>query len=95
MSISPAELIGHIASFSDNFSHNICQGTILLWCSIVVINISSSFCNWFSAQALATMFIPSVVPFVKIICSGVSEPIKSPTIFLVSSYSLVAFWLSS
>jgi hypothetical protein len=48
---------------------SMCHGTMLEWCSIVEMIISSPFWIFCLPQVSATRLIPSVVPPVKTICS--------------------------
>ncbi|MNX94260.1 hypothetical protein D3C86_1264870 [compost metagenome] len=89
---SPLLLIGMTFKVSFFRSASICHGTILEWCSIAEIMISSPALSN-SPNELATRLIPSVVPLVKMISSFLPALIKRRTISRASSYSLVAFWL--
>ena len=64
---SPASLIGITFNTAPFSSQTCCQGKILEWCSIDEIKISSPFVIYFLPNEVATRFIESVVPFVKII----------------------------
>jgi hypothetical protein len=66
MSKEPLSFIGITFRLAPVFSHNICQGTILLWCSKAETIISSPFFNS-EEKPLATKLILCVVPEVKMI----------------------------
>src|ERR1035441_4660719 len=66
MRSSPRSFMRMTRSLAPFSSHNICQGTILEWCSIAEMTISSPAFTFLRPQELLTRFMPSVVPRTKI-----------------------------
>ena len=89
-SITPSSSIGIIFKIAPLSSAIICQGTMLEWCSNVDIMISSPSFKFALPQDEATMLMPSVVPFVKMISWCQAAPMNSFTLTLLSSYFAVA-----
>ena len=72
-----------------------CQGTILLWCSISVSRMMSPARTCLAPQACATRLMPSVVPRVKMISSGVRALTNWAARARAASKAAVARLLSS
>src|SRR5665811_1825135 len=60
MRSSPRSFMGMTRSLAPFSWHNICQGTMLEWCSMAEITISSSSCTFLRPQELVTRLMPSV-----------------------------------
>ena len=81
--------MGMTRSLAPFSSHNICQGTILEWCSIAEMTISSPAFTFLRPQELLTRFMPSVVPRTKISSSLLRAFRKRLALERVSSYAAV------
>ena len=89
---SPSLLIGIIFKMAPVRIHNSCHGTMLEWCSIVEIKISSP-CLIKPDRVLASKFIDSVVPLVKTTSLEVLALMNLAIFVLDSSYNSVALTL--
>ena len=82
MSNLPSGVIGAYSILAPFSFASSCQGTMLLWCSIMVSRMTSPCLTNFEPHPNLTRFIDSVVPLVNTISCGEGELMNLATFFL-------------